>query len=197
MINMVKLTQNEKKTLKILIGDGKATDTRIAKELKITKQAVGKIRRKLENAGIIKKYSTVVNFGKLGVNTFALAVMRFNLKGWEELGEYGIEKKLKDIPHVINIYRIPQGSATHIALFGFRDLNELDEHFRKMKTSPDFNQYMQLKETYIFSHYSLIKDTPKQLLHKVIDEFGKPKRPPLLLNRKISRYKKNVFESLE
>lgn len=194
---MVKLTQNEKRALKILIEDGKATDTKIAKQLRITKQAVGKIRRKLESLGIIKRYSTVIDYGKLGVNTFALAVLRFNLKAWEELGELGIEKKLTEIPHVISIFRIPQGPATHIALYGFRNLNELDDHFRDLKTKPAFNQFMEIRDTYIFSQHSLIKDTPVELLHKVIDEFGKPKQPALLLSGEIDKFRKNVLGNLE
>ena len=118
---MVKLTQNEKKALKLIIENGRITDTQIAEELKITKQAVGKIRRKLETAGIIRGYSTEIDYGKLGIKTFAIAMIRFTPKGWEDFGELGIEKKIIELPNLISVYRIPEGVSTHIFFCGFRN----------------------------------------------------------------------------
>ncbi len=63
----IKLTKNEKKTLKLLLENGRASDTDIADQLRITKQAVGKIRHKLEESSIIKRYSAELDFTKLGV----------------------------------------------------------------------------------------------------------------------------------
>lgn len=173
MQQLMKLTKNEKLTLKFLIKDGRTSDVDISKKLKITTQAVGKIRRKLENLGIIKGYSTDIDYGKIGVNTFALAIMRLTMKSWEELGELGIEKLVLKNPHIVNIYRIPEGSATHIGLYGFRDLDELDRFFHIMQTSSAYNQYVELKKIYVFSNNSLIKDSSAQLMAKVIDEMGK------------------------
>ena len=173
MDNPIRLTKNEKLALKYLIKDGRISDVEISKRLKITTQAVGKIRRKLETLGVIKGYSTNIDYGKIGVNTFAFVIMRLTLKSWEELGELGIEKLVLKSPHIMNVYRIPEGSATHIALYGFRDLNELDRYFHIMQISPSFNQYVELKKIYVFSNHSLIKDSSEALFHKVIDEMGK------------------------
>ena len=173
MEQLNKLTKNEKLTLKFLIKDGRISDVDISKKLKITTQAVGKIRRKLENLSIIKGYSTDVDYGKIGVNTFALVIMRLTLKSWEELGELGIEKLVLQNPHIVNIYRIPEGSATHVGLYGFRDLDELDRFFHIMQTSSAYNQYVELKKIFVFSNHSLIKESPAQLMCKVIDEMGK------------------------
>jgi DNA-binding Lrp family transcriptional regulator len=169
----VRLTKNEKLALKYLIKDGRISDVEISKKLKITTQAVGKIRRKLETLGVIKGYATDVDYGKLGINTFALAVMRLTLKSWEELGELGIEKLVLKSPHIVSVYRIPEGQATHVALYGFRDLDELDKFFHVMQTSSAYNQYVDLKKIYVFSNHSLIKESPAQLFCKVIDEMGK------------------------
>ncbi|MEA3514634.1 MAG: Lrp/AsnC family transcriptional regulator [Nanoarchaeota archaeon] len=169
----IKLTKNEKLALKFLIKDGRISDVDISKKLRITTQAVGKIRRKLETIGIIRGYSTNIDYGRIGVNTFALVVMRLTLKSWEELGELGIEKLVLKNPHIVNIYRIPEGSATHVGLYGFRDLDELDRFFHIMQTSSAYNQYVELKKIYVFSNHSLIKDSPAQLICKVIDEMGK------------------------
>ena len=158
---MVGFTKNEKKTLKLLIEDGRISDTDIAEKLKITKQAVGKIRKKLEQKGIIKGYSTELDYNKLGIQTFALAIAKLNSNGWEELGDLGTEQLLQDTPHIVSAYRIPEGNSTHILLFGFRDLNSLDRYFSIMRDK--FFDYFSNEKLYIFSHYSLIKDSPVQL----------------------------------
>ncbi len=173
MKEAMKLTKNEKLALKFLIKNGRISDVDISKKLKITTQAVGKIRRKLETLGVIKGYYTNIDYGKIGINTFALAVMRLTLKSWEELGELGIENLLLKSPHIVNVYRIPEGSSTHIGLYGFRDLDELGRFFQIMQTSAAYNSYVDLKKIYVFSNNSLVKDSPAQLLCKVIDEMGK------------------------
>ena len=145
---MVNLTRNERKSLNLLLENGRITDTEIAKKLKITKQAVGKIRRKLEGLEIIKGYRAELDYGKLGINTFAIAILKFTPKSWEELGELGIEKKIAELSHVIDVYRIPEGSATHIALCGFKDLTELDRYFRKFQSLSSFSQCIQIKKIY-------------------------------------------------
>lgn len=188
------LTKNEKLALKLLIKNGRISDTDIARKLKITTQAVGKIRRKLETNGYIKGYSAVVDYGKLGVNTFALAMIKFTLKGWEDLGELGIEKNLIGNPYIINAFRIPEGDPTHIVLYGFKDIDELDSYFRSLRTKQPTNKYMQTQKVYVFSQHSLIKDTPMDLFHKVIDEMtnGKKIKPKQLHFDEIERFKEKL-----
>jgi len=171
----MKLTKNEKLTLKFLIKNGRISDADIARKLKITTQAVGKIRRKLEKLGIVKNYSTIVDYGKLGINTFALAILKLTMKCWEELGEFGIDKKVLNSPHLIHVYRIPEGSATHIGLYAFRDLEEMDKYFHIMQTSSAYNQYIEIQKIYIFSNHSLIKESATQLFYKALDEMGREK----------------------
>ncbi len=189
---MIKLTRNEKKALKLLIKDGRITDTEISRHLKITKQAVGKIRKKLEKSGIVKGYTTRVDYGKLGLNTFAFAIMKFTPKSWEDMGELGIEEKIANLPHMINVYRIPEGSATHIALCGFRNLTELDDYFHTIKVSSDLNKYVQIIKIYIFSHHSLIKNSPEQVLDKLINEYGGGRNGIPLPMGEISKFRESV-----
>ena len=193
---MVKLTINEKKTLKFLLENGRISDTEIAKNLRITKQAVGKIRRKLEESGIVKGYTAKMDYGKLGLNTFAFAILRFTPKSWEDMGELGIEEKIANLPHVIDVYRIPEGSATHIALCGFRNLAELDEYFRTVKSVSSLNQYIQVEKIYIFSHHGFIKNSPVELLHKIIDEFGKEMKGRPLPIFEIDKFKEKLLSNL-
>ena len=58
----MKFTKNEKKVLRLLLKDGRTLNTKIAERLTISKQAVGKIRKKLENQGVINSYSVKLDF---------------------------------------------------------------------------------------------------------------------------------------
>jgi len=163
----MKLTKNEKKTLKLLLENARFTDTEIAYKLKISSQAVGKIRRKLGST-VIDSYTLNLNYCKLGIHTFAVAVAKMTKKGMSK-GELEVEQCLLKNPHIINVYRIPKGSSTHIILYGFQDLNELDSFFHSPKIKQELHNFIETQEMYTFSHNSLIKSDPTQLFHKTID----------------------------
>lgn len=167
----MKLTKNEKETLKLLIKNSKFTDTEIASQLKITKQAVGIIRKKLERLGIIKGYSAKIDYEKLGINTFAIVMFKFTKEGWKELKDKGLKDTILQTPNIISFYRIPKGDITHIALYGFRSLEELDKYAHIVQSR--FVEYIEIKDIYIFSNESAIKECSETLLIKVVDEMEK------------------------
>jgi len=72
------LTKNEKKVLILLIDNAKLSDTSIANQLNISSQAIGKIRRKLEEE-IIEKYTIELNLKKLGLNLGVILLFLFYL----------------------------------------------------------------------------------------------------------------------
>ena len=67
------LSNNEKKVLKLLLKNPKISDSTMALKLKISSRAVGKIRRKLEKT-VIDSYTLNLNYSKLGIHTFAIAL---------------------------------------------------------------------------------------------------------------------------
>ena len=166
----MKLTQNEKKTLKLLLNNSRIPDSEIASKLNISSQAVGKIRRKLE-ASVIDSYSLNLNYSKLGIQTFAIAIAKLT-KGGLDKGELEVEQKLLKNPHIISVYRIPQGSSTHIILYGFVDMAELDDFFHSPKIKNELHNFIETQDLFTFSHHSLIKNSPAQLFHKVINGLG-------------------------
>ena len=166
----IQLTRNEKRTLKLLLENSRISDSEIASILKISSQAVGKIRRKLEST-VIDSYSLNLNYSKLGIHTFAIAIAKLTNKGLDK-GQLEIEQKLSENAHIINVYRIPKGSSTHIILYGFKDLNELDEFFHSPEMREELHKFIETQDLFTFSHNSLIKNNPLQLLYKVVDNLG-------------------------
>jgi len=166
----VELTKNEKKTLKLLLDNSRITDSEVASKLGISSQAVGKIRRKLETS-VIESYTVELNYSKLGIHIFAIAISKMTKEGLDK-GQLEVENELMNSPHVISVYRVPKLSATHIILFGFKDMNELDNFFYSPKIRQQLHNYLETQELFTFSHNSLLKRSPTQLFHKVIDELG-------------------------
>jgi len=181
----IKLTKNEKETLKLLLSNSRVSDSKIASNLKISSVAVGKIRRKLESS-VIESYSLNLNYSKLGIQTFAIAIAKLTKEGLD-MGELEVEQKLLENPHIISVYRIPQGSSTHIVLYGFKDMGELDNFFHSPKIKKELHNFIETRDLFTFSHHSLIKNSPIQLFHKAIEGLG----------TKISELKFNELENFK
>lgn len=181
----MRLTGNEKRTLKFLLNNARITDSEIASKLKISNVAVGNIRRKLESS-IIKSYNVEINYAKLGIQTFAIGIAKLTNEGLDR-GELEVEQKLLKTPNIINVYRIPRGNSTHIILYGFEDMNELDNFFHSPKLKQELHRAIETHELFIFSHNSLIKQNPIQLITKAIDNF----------NEKTKEIKFNEFENFK
>jgi DNA-binding Lrp family transcriptional regulator len=164
------LTKNEKKTLNLLLENARISDSDIAKKLKISSQAVGKIRRKIEN-NLIESYTLNLNYSKLGIETLAISLAKLTSEGMDK-GELEIEQKLLDEPHIIQVYRLPSGNFTHIILYGFKDISELDNFFHSSKRKIDLHRFIENREIFTFSNHSMIKNNAVQLFHKIIEETG-------------------------
>ena len=167
----MQLTRNDKRVLKFLIENGRASDVDMARQLSITSQAVGKIRKKLEKEGFIQGYTTEVDFEKLGIKVFAVVLFRYMPEVWKNVkSEEDMRERIKG-PHIIDFYRVPEGDVTHIVVYGFRSLDELDNYFHVLQT--ERGHISQIRKIYVFSSKSLVKHSPKELLMKVIDELGR------------------------
>jgi len=186
----MKLTKNEKKVLKLLLENAKISDLAIASKLKISSQAVGKIRKKLEKK-IIDSYTVNLNYNKLGINVFAISLSKLTAEGLDK-GELEIEKKLLENPHIIQVYRLPNQSPTHIILYGFQDLEELDDFFHSTQKKQQLHKFIESQQLFTFSNHSLIKNNPIQLFQKVIDNLeARPKKGNLRF-AEIENFKKRL-----
>lgn len=156
----MELTKNEKTTLKALIDDGRASDTSISKKLKISVQAVRKIRNKLEESGVIKKYSTLVDYEKVGIKVFAIV----ELKLIDKSGKID----LFESPNIIGSFRLPETNITNIFIAGFASLDELDNYFAEIKGN--YMGKIEIQNMHIISNIGMMKNSPSELLKKKIDE---------------------------
>lgn len=166
----MKLNRNDRRVLDCLLDNSRMTNTEIASRLKITSQAVGRIRKRLEEH-IISGYTLNLNYAKAGLQTFAIAIAKMTRKGLEE-GEVEVERRLKNLPNLMNIYRIPYGGSTHILLYGFPSIEAFDSFFNDPASRKEFHDLIETQQLFTFSHHSILKEDPTALLRKILMENG-------------------------
>jgi DNA-binding Lrp family transcriptional regulator len=188
--NVTRLTGNEKIVLRMLLQDGQIPDVDIANKLRVSSQAVNKIKRKLNNRKIIRGRRVNLDYGALGVNTFALALL--------ETSPYRFEECLEDenvLRNSIGFYKVFKNDISHIGLFGFTNLEELDEYFDFLHSN--YSDYVKVKHVYTFPIKGFFKHSPDDLFFQMIKEFGKEKSPvPMILDHCVKERDSVIFKRL-
>ncbi len=184
----IQLTKNEKKTLKLLLRNARVSDSDIAARLQITSQAVGKIRRKLEKT-VIRSYTVNLDFSKLGLEVFSLAVARLTPAG-QDYGELQVEQTLNSNPNIIWVYRLPKATSTHVIFYGFRSILEQEQFFHSARMRSTLHRYLEVQEIYTFSCNSIVKNDASGLFCLAIDSMGSEGFSPAF--EELEKFKKKV-----
>jgi DNA-binding Lrp family transcriptional regulator len=177
--NLPKLTKNDKEVLRQIIKHSKIYDSTIAEDIGISPQAVFKIRAKLEELGIIKGYTPIIDFKKIGIHVLALLVIRIKSDVWNDYSDKFVSESISKIPHIISAYRVADASASHILLLGFRDTSQKENYLSKMQTN--YANEIQIKEVYTFSVDKIITQNPIGLLNEIMghEEFSEHELFPI------------------
>jgi hypothetical protein len=69
-------------------------------------------------------------------------------------------------------------------------MNELDEFFHSPKMKQEIHRAIETHELFVFSHNSLIKQNPMQLIKKAIDEFNE--NPNKIKFNEFEKFKKRL-----
>ncbi|MBU0460491.1 MAG: Lrp/AsnC family transcriptional regulator [Nanoarchaeota archaeon] len=162
------LTRNDQEVLKKIIQSAKLPDTEIAKQMGLSPQAVFKIRHKLENKGIIKGYQPILDLEKLGIKVMVMLIIKLTSEVWESHSDEQISQRIRQIPYVINAYRITEPKASHILIMGFRDLEQMDRYMAKIQTL--FSREIEIIHIYPFSTKKVITESPIGLLYEILDK---------------------------
>ena len=163
----MKLTENERFALRLLVEDPLITNKDIAKKLKITSQGVGKIRKQLYKKGIIKSHELSLDYEKLDINIHAIALIKILPSVFKKFKNNKLDKVLKPI-NAIRSYAIPETDITHIIIYAFRNIKEYDTYFRNILE--EFGDYVEIKHTFVLSSGSIIKSSSKDMFLDVLDK---------------------------
>ncbi len=163
-----KLTQNDKEVLRKIIEHAKIPDSKIANDIGVSPQAVFKIRTKLEDLGIIKGYTPIIDFKKIGIHVLVLLIIRLKSIVWEKYSDDLVSERISKIPYILAAYRVADARASHVLLIGFRDTSQKERYLSQIQTKN--SNYIEIKETYTFSADKIITQNPLGLLNEIIDK---------------------------
>ncbi|ADC66618.1 transcriptional regulator, AsnC family [Ferroglobus placidus DSM 10642] len=93
------MDERDRKIVEILVKNGRATLTEIAKELGISEAAVRKRLKNLEERGIIKGYTAIIDYEKAGYGVISLTGVDTEPDKFLD-----VAKKLKDYDFVKSLY---------------------------------------------------------------------------------------------
>lgn len=173
---------NMMNVLKSIIREPSVSNISIANELDLSCTGIGKIREKLEQQGIITGYDVKVDFESLGLTTFCIIHIKVTKEGWNYQGNMGVQDYISSNPNIISVYRVPGRDITHILFCIFRNIKELDRFVHAIQSQ--LSDYVQLTDTFVFSHDSIVKNSYTDLLIKIIDEIRDKRMPePVLFGR--------------
>ncbi len=119
------LNSNEKKFLISLIEDGSKTDTEIAAEQEMSKSTANRIRRRLEDEGVIQEYIPIVQLESIGVDVFASISMVCD-------GEID-EDEIAAMPNVIFLGETDDFQQKLVVFAGFSSFEEYNTFIEEFK----------------------------------------------------------------
>lgn len=134
----------------------------------ISAQAVFKIRNKLEASGIIKGYSPIIDYNKIGISIIAVLVIQLKSKVWSEFSDDQISQKIACTTYVIDAFRVSDESASHILVMGFRDTHQKEQYLATVQTKHADD--IIIRATYTFSTEKIIIHNSLGLLSEIIDK---------------------------
>ena len=167
-LDFPKLTANDKNVLKKILDNKRIPDSDIAKSMNLSPQAIFKIRKKLEDVGIIKGYAPIIDFKKIGINIMVILVLKLSSRVWGEYTDFQISNKLSKASYVLDAYRVSDEDASHILLLAFRDLGQKEKYISEMQIK--YAEEIFIKAAYTFSVDKIIMRDSLSILHEVIDK---------------------------
>jgi DNA-binding Lrp family transcriptional regulator len=173
-IYRMNLNKNELSVVKHLINNSRTSDAAVARTLNISLQAVRNIRKKLEKRQLIKNYSTVLDYEKLNINVFAIAMYKVTPQAWQDFNEATIEKWLLH-PIVTGFYRIPHGELTHVIHYGFRDMIEMNNSFQTLQSR--FGSYIEVVRVLPVCNGNIVKESHSSLVNFILNPRSEAPKP--------------------
>ncbi len=146
--NTYKLDKKDEKILYELDKNARQSNSHIGKKVRLSKEVVNYRIKKMENAGLILRYSTIIDFFKTGLRKFKLYLRLRNAskEKIEEIGQYFNNHKKTEWVVICS------GRWDMVANFVVDDVNEFDEEVQKVLNK--YSSFIQEKATMTTLHLS-------------------------------------------
>jgi len=123
-----KIDETDKAIIAELIEDSKLSARELSKKLKIHPNTLLQRIKRLEKNGIITKYTTIIDYQKLGFDIQAMIFINVRMgKGWEE-----DLRPVSRLPE-ISSFTLLTGDYDALAIVRIKDMHELSAVLRKIQ----------------------------------------------------------------
>ncbi len=165
------LTKTEKRFIKTLLETKETNFSIVAKNLKITKQAVSKIKKKLEEKDILKSWSVNIDVNKIGITIYSVIQLGIlNNTSLNSLIEY-----LKERKEVIQLMESTLPNTKIIMMCGFKQLKDIDNIIYDLKR--EYSDIIGHISVQLVHPKKIHKDTRDDLvLHSISEKIVYPER---------------------
>ena len=109
-----------------VLEDGRKTDAQVARETGISKAQVSRIRKKLEERGLIFKYAPVFDLDQLDINLFAIILFQWKYQDIRRTKQ--MARSLESDARVTFFGAGEGAEFTNVLFLGFSDLSEAHKY---------------------------------------------------------------------
>ncbi|MBI3026592.1 Lrp/AsnC family transcriptional regulator [Candidatus Woesearchaeota archaeon] len=124
----MKLEEKDKKILNILVANSRLSLRQIAKKINVSVATVMHHIKKLEKEGIISKYTTKLNYERIGYDVEVMIEVRISHGKLFE-----VEKKIASHPNVFAVYDVT-GQFDAVIFARFPTRRQMDNFLKKIQT---------------------------------------------------------------
>jgi DNA-binding Lrp family transcriptional regulator len=163
---MLSLTLNEKKIIKLLLHKGSMSNTEMCSKLNISKQAVGKIRKRLEEKEVITGYSVTLDLKSLGITILGLIKLTLERGASNNYDE--VRKWIDNKSEVIRAHFTLAHKPVIMVVCGFDNIGSLNSFVRELS----HNEYLNVEEILISQPNDTIKDSYSDLINTTFRNYN-------------------------
>jgi Lrp/AsnC family leucine-responsive transcriptional regulator len=135
----MKIDETDKKILEILQTDGRITNAKLAATIGISPPAMLERVRRLETAGVISRYASVLDREKIGLEVMAIVSISLALHQLESIDRF--EEKLLALDEVLECHQVT-GDDDFILKVVLEDIKSYSEFaLKKLATIPGIQSF--------------------------------------------------------
>lgn len=151
--------------LKHLAENARVSDSAISSRIGITTQAVGKIRRKLEDNSVIKGYNVELDPEAIGLKVVSLVWIKLPFDVFEN--EMQTLQETNGNPHLIGCYQLLHGETNLFVHFAFKSLREAEAHFEGFRKRYPTSRAINMQKS---SWDVVCKNSMRDIYMHILDE---------------------------
>lgn len=134
------IDKNDIKILDLLKDDARLSYADLGRKINLSPSAVRERVQKMEESGVIKKYTVLSDHQKLGYGLEAFILLKVFPGQLKD-----VLKKIKDFPEISEVHRITGNQNLHLKVM-LRNQIELQNLLDKLMTFGDTNTFLILSE---------------------------------------------------